>query len=195
MFTGIVICGSVTQVDRSEEELRITVEAPFGDLELGESVAVDGACLTVVDTGSGWFAVQAVAATRARTRLADVEPNDRVNVERALAVGDRLGGHLVQGHVDGLAEVTSVRPDGDALIVEFELPGEVAAVTVPQGSLTVNGVSLTVSTVPQRGRVQVSLIPYTRDHTTLGTLQPGDRVNVEGDLIGKYVRQLLEARH
>ena len=195
MFTGIVTCGSVTQVDRSEEELRITVEAPFGDLELGESVAVDGACLTVVDTGSGWFAVQAVAATRARTRLADVEPNDRVNVERALAVGDRLGGHLVQGHVDGLAEVTSVRPDGDALIVEFELPGEVAAVTVPQGSLTVNGVSLTVSTVPQRGRVQVSLIPYTRDHTTLGTLQRGDRVNVEGDLIGKYVRQLLEARH
>ncbi len=195
MFTGIVTCGSVTQVDRSEEELRITVEAPFGDLELGESVAVDGACLTVVDTGSGWFAVQAVAATRARTRLADVEPNDRVNVERALAVGDRLGGHLVQGHVDGLAEVTSVRPDGDALIVEFELPGEVATVTVPQGSLTVNGVSLTVSTVPQRGRVQVSLIPYTRDHTTLGTLQPGDRVNVEGDLIGKYVRQLLEARH
>jgi riboflavin synthase len=184
----------VTAVVRVEDRLDLTIAAPYNDLSPGESVAVNGVCLTVAELGEGWFRVQAVATTRDRTRLGDLMVGDRVNLERALRLGDRLGGHMVQGHVDGLARVLSVRPRADEVIVELELPADVVAVTVPRGSLTVDGVSLTVASVTADGSVEVALIPYTREHTTLGRVRAGDRVHVEGDMIGKYVQQLMPAR-
>jgi len=195
MFTGIVTArGRVAALERQGDRWRLTIEAPYRDLQPGESVAVSGACLTVVEVAEGRFTVEIVAPTRQRTRLADLRPGDEVNLERALALGDRLGGHLVQGHVDGLATVRGVRQLEDAVLVDLELPPEVAAVTVPRGSIAVDGVSLTVSAVPTEGLAQVALIPFTREQTTLGRLQPGDRVHVEGDLIGKFVRHLVAAR-
>lgn len=195
MFTGIVTAvGTVTRVERDGATLGLVIEAPYADLVPGESIAVGGACLTVVDTGDGRFRVDVITTTRDRTRLAELEPGARVNLERAMQVGDRLGGHLVQGHVDGLGEVGEVGEDGGvgAAMLRIRVPPDVAEVTVPRGSITVDGVSLTVSAVPEPGLVEVALIPYTREFTTLGDVRPGDRVHVEGDLIGKYVKNLME---
>lgn len=195
MFTGIVTArGRVVRVERQPDRLRVSIQAPYRDLVPGESVAVNGACLTVVEVAGECFQVEVVATTRDRTRLGEFVAGDEVNLERALAVGDRLGGHFVQGHVDGLGRVVAVRDREDARLVDLEVPPEVAEVTVLHGSIAVDGVSLTVNAIPEPGRVQVALIPYTRERTTLGRLQPGDRVHLEGDLIGKFVRQLLAAR-
>jgi riboflavin synthase len=195
MFTGIVTAvGRVAEVRADGGGLSLAIEAPYQDLEKGESIAVNGVCLTVVDFSDGCFRVDVSAPTRGRTRLGELKVGDRVNLERALALGDRLGGHLVSGHVDGIAEVAAVRREGDVAVVELMLPPEVAEVTVPRGSLAIDGVSLTVQRVAEGGRVEVALVPFTCDHTTLGSLRPGDRVHVEGDLIGKFVRQLLVAR-
>jgi riboflavin synthase len=195
MFTGIVTAvGTVKQVDREGERLSFTIEAPYPDLGTGESISVSGACLTVVECGRDWFRVEAVATTRDRTRFGDIREGDRVNLERALVVGERFGGHVVQGHVDGVGVVRGVSTREDALLVDIEVPEAIAELSVPVGSITVDGVSMTVNAVPERGVVQISVIPYTRDHTTLGALQPGDRVHLEADIIGKYVRQLLEYR-
>ena len=193
MFTGIVTAmGTVEKVERKEEVLDITIAAPFDDLAEGESVAINGACLTVVSRQPGRFRVQAVASTQDRTRFAELREGGRVNLERALRASDRLGGHFVQGHVDGLAKVIGASESKDALLLDLELPAEVAAITVPHGSITVDGVSLTVNAIPESGAVQVSLIPYTRRHTTLGQLRVGDKVHVEGDILGKMVAQLLK---
>jgi riboflavin synthase len=194
MFTGIVTaCGTVSRVDANGDHLAITIEAPYGDLAPGESVAVNGACLTVVEAGPRWFRVEAVRSTRNRTRFGELAPGARVNLERAMAAGDRFGGHLVQGHVDGVGEVVGVRPEGDAWLVDVRVPHEVAQLTVLHGSIALDGVSLTVNALPGPGTVQVALIPYTREHTTLGQLKRGDRVHVEADVIGKYVRQVLRS--
>ena len=201
MFTGIVSAmGTLTRVERQGETLELTIEAPFNDLADGESIAVNGACLTVVARGRGQFRVQAVASTQGRTRFAEMKEGGRVNLERALRLSDRLGGHLVQGHVDALGEVIQVAEAGegdngkDTLLIDLRVPAEVAEIAVLHGSITVDGVSLTVNAIPQPGVVQISLIPYTRQHTTLGRLRHGDKVHVEGDLIGKFVRQLTEGR-
>lgn len=195
MFTGIVTArGRVAQVSRANGRLKLAIEAPYPDLAPGESVAVNGACLTVAERQPGRFTVDVIVTTRGRTRLGDLREGDAVNLERALALGDRLGGHLVQGHVDGVGEVVVVREEADALILDLRIPDDVAEVTVLHGSITVDGVSLTVSALPGPSRVEVALVPYTRQHTTLGTLAAGDRVHVEGDLIGKFVRQLIAAR-
>jgi len=138
--------------------------------------------------------VRAIRTTLARTRFRRLRPGDRVNLERALRAGDRLGGHLVQGHVDGVGTVEAVIERADALLLDVRVPPEVAAATVPLGSVTLDGVSLTVNAVPRPGVVQVSLVPFTRAETTLGERRPGDRVQVEGDVIGKYVAGLLESR-
>lgn len=193
MFTGIVSAvGTIARVARDGDRLRVTIAAPYADLAPGESIAVNGACLTVVASGDGTFEVEVVETTRERTRLADLGERDRVNLERALALGDRLGGHLVQGHVDGVGTVRRVDRQGDTVLVDVEVPDEVGAVTLSQGSITVDGVSLTVSALPAPGVVRVALVPYTREHTTLGALERGDRVHVEGDVIGKYVTELLD---
>lgn len=195
MFTGIVTArGRVAQVSRANGRLRLAIEAPYPDLAPGESVAVNGACLTVAERQPGRFTVDVIVTTRGRTRLGDLREGDVVNLERAVALGDRLGGHLVQGHVDGVGEVVVVREDADALILDLRIPEDVAEVTVLHGSITVDGVSLTVSALPGPSQVEVALVPYTREHTTLGTLAAGDRVHVEGDMIGKFVRQLMQGR-
>ena len=196
MFTGIVTAVGTIRSARPERNggIELEISAPYRGLELGESISVDGACLTVARKGRGWFGVRAIKTTVRRTRLGRLGPGHRVNLERALRVGDRLGGLLVQGHVDGLATIRSVTSQGDALLIDLAVPPAVARVSIPLGSITVNGVSLTINRIPKPGIIQVSLIPHTRRHTTLGELSPGDQVQVEGDVIGKYLGALSAPR-
>lgn len=196
MFTGIVTAvGRVREARPEDGGITFVIEAPYPDLELGESIAVDGACLTVTAMGPGWFEVHAITTTLERTRFGGLAPGSRVNLERALRVGDRLGGHIVQGHVDGVGRVVSVRQEADARLLDIEVPAEVMAVTVPLGSVTVDGVSLTVNALPAPDVVQVSLIPFTLQHTTLGDRRAGDAVHLEGDTVGKYVSELVRKQH
>jgi len=159
-------------------------------LKRGESIAVNGACLTVERVVKGGFEVHVVETTEGRTLFAEYGPGRRVNLERAVRAADRLGGHIVQGHVDGVADVVRVVQQGDAWVYDLRVPRSVREVSIPHGSIAVDGVSLTVNDLPGPDLVQVSLIPFTREHTTLGTLRAGDRVHVEADVLGKYVRQL-----
>jgi riboflavin synthase len=197
MFTGIVSAvGRVTRATRQagngkgETGLALTIQAPFKGLKQGESIAVNGACLTVERAVKGGFSVHVVETTEGRTLFGEYAAGRRVNLERALRATDRLGGHIVQGHVDGVAVVQRVERRGDAWVYDLRVPDAVRQVSIPHGAITVDGVSLTVNELPGVDLVQVSLIPFTREHTTLGTLAVGDRVHVEGDVLGKYVRQL-----
>lgn len=195
MFTGIVTAvGAIVARSEAADRLGLVIEAPYHDLVVGESVAVNGACLTVVEAADGRFRVDVVGTTQARTTLAGLEHGARVNLERALAAGDRFGGHIVQGHVDGIGEVVSVEDgrDGPAR-VRIRVPPGVARTTIPLGSIAVDGVSLTVNAMPDPDIVEVSLIPHTMAGTTLGALKPGDRVQIEADVIGKYVKKLTES--
>ena len=195
MFTGIVTeVGKVSAVQREADRLAFTIEAPYDDLVQGDSIAVSGACLTVVEKGENWFKVEAIVTTRGRTWFGDLQVGDEVNLERSLQIGDRLGGHFVQGHVDGVGTVRRVEQEADAVLIDIHVPDEIAELTVPHGSITFDGVSLTVNTTPEPNVVQVALIPYTLKHTTLRNLKPGDPVHIEGDMIGKFVRQLLRDR-
>lgn len=192
MFTGLVDdVGTIERIRATDggRELRITCR--YDDLTDGESIAVNGACLTVSEHGGGWFAVAAIVTTLGRTTIGSWRAGDRVNLERAMRLGDRLGGHIVQGHVDGVGTVVDVRTQADALVADIALPDEIATLLVPHGSITIDGVSLTVNAVPADGQVQISLIEYTREHTTLGALRTGQRVHVEGDVLGKYVQRLV----
>lgn len=191
MFTGLVTAvGTVRAARRTATGLSLRIAAPYRGLKKGESVAVDGACLTVVRRGAGWFAVEIVPDTLRRTLFADYGVGRRVNLERALRASDRLGGHLVQGHVDGIGTVRGLRREDGQARLELAVPAEVGRGTIPLGSITVDGVSLTVGDMPQPGTVQVSLIPFTIQQTTLGAKRPGDRVHLEADLVGKYVAAL-----
>jgi riboflavin synthase len=196
MFTGIVSAvGTIVKASsvvggRSSGGVALQIRAPFRNVKRGESVAINGACLTVERVVRGGFAVRAVDTTLDRTLFGEYAAGCKVNLERAVRAGEPLGGHLVQGHVDGVATVEYVRQRGDAVLVGLLVPPEVREVCIPKGSITVDGVSLTVDDLPGGAVVQVSLIPFTREHTTLGELEPGARVHVESDVIGKYVRQL-----
>lgn len=195
MFTGIVEeVGTIAAVRPAGAGVEFDVRARvvLEGIALGDSIAMDGVCLTATALHAGGYTVQAVATTLGRTTLGELAPGRRVNLERAAALGARLGGHLVQGHVDGVGEVLSVAPRGELVLIDFTLPREVDEVTVLHGSITLNGVSLTVNALPAPGVAQVSIIPFTREHTNLADLRPGARVNLEGDLIGKYVRRLLD---
>lgn len=195
MFTGIVTAiGLVVEARPAGGGLELVIEAPYDDLVPGESVAVDGACLTVADARGGRFGVHLIATSLERTGFIRYGVGRRVNLERALRVGDRLGGHLVQGHVDGVGLVERVSDRDDARLLDIRAPGEVMVVSVPLGSITVDGVSLTVNAMPTAGVIQVSLIPFTLQHTTLGERVPGDAVHLEGDTVGKYVAALLQKR-
>jgi riboflavin synthase len=192
MFTGIVTAmGEVVRAERGRERLALTIRSPYDDLAAGDSVAVNGACLTVVECRDGTFRVDVIVTTRGRTCLEALRAGDVVNLERALAVGDRLGGHFVQGHVDGLGEVVGLRREEDAWLMDVRLPPELAELSIPHGSIAVDGVSLTISDLLGPDTVRIGLIPYTMQHTTLGGRQVGDRVQIEADMLGKYVRQLV----
>lgn len=195
MFTGIVEeVGTVAAVRDMGGGVEITVRARtvLEGIAPGDSIALDGVCLTAVRFDAEGYTAQAVATTLGRTTLGELRPGRRVNLERAAALGSRLGGHLVQGHVDGVGEVLSVVPRGELVLIDFTLPPEVDEVTILHGSIALNGVSLTVNALPAPGAAQVSIVPHTWSHTNLAELAPGDRVNLEGDLIGKYVRRLLD---
>lgn len=191
MFTGLIEqVGTIQRVDRTSAGRAFRIGCEWTDIADGESIAVNGACLTVRSHGAGWFECAAIVTTLDRTTIGNWDAGTRVNLERALRLGDRLGGHLVQGHVDGVAEVRSLRQRDDARLVDLALPAGLPELMVEHGSLALDGVSLTVNAMPDPGTVQVSLIEYTLRQTTLGELAAGDRVHVEGDAIGKYVRRL-----
>jgi riboflavin synthase len=198
MFTGIIeAMGTVTRVTEVDGARRFRLEVPERILEgliPGNSVAVDGACLTPVVVDGQGFEVDAVLSTLARTVASSYEPGSRVNLERAMAMGDRLDGHLVQGHVDGMGRLEAVEEAGETRFLTFQIPEAVDQATILHGSIAINGISLTVNAMPEPSRIQVAIIPHTWTHTNLGELRPGDLVNVEGDLLGKYVGRMLEAR-
>ncbi|MBV9126161.1 MAG: riboflavin synthase [Planctomycetes bacterium] len=193
MFTGLVeALGTVRRVEAAGAGRRLTIAEPAlaTDLALGDSVAVNGACLTVVARDQETFQFEAGPETLRRTTLGELLPGDRVNLERALRLGDRLGGHLVQGHVDGLGRITERSRQGDWELFWFACPAELAAQMVPKGSVAVDGVSLTMVEVADE-RFSVALIPHTLSHTTLGFKAPGSAVHLETDLIAKYVWKCL----
>ena len=198
MFTGLVSdVGQITRVADSAagRELRITTR--FDALVDGESIAVNGACLTVREHGTDadgtWFTCAAVVTTLDRTTFADWNEGHRVNLERALRIGDRLGGHLVLGHVDGVGTVIRTEMQDDAWLIDIDLPQHLLPLMVAQGSVTIDGVSLTINALLPNG-VQLSIIDYTRRHTTLGALAAGARVHVEADVLAKHVERLLAPR-
>jgi riboflavin synthase len=189
VFTGLVReVGAVVAFDGG----RLTVEAPetAHGANLGDSVAIDGVCLTVVACDDSSLSFDAVPETLARTSLGALAQGSQVNLEPALRAGDALGGHYVQGHVDGVGSVRSVEPEGDGTRMAFDAPPDILRYVVEKGSIAVQGTSLTVAAVDERG-FEVALIPHTLAATTLGALQPGDRVNLEADVLAKYVEKLL----
>jgi len=193
MFTGIIHeLGSVTAWEAGVDAARITVRAPLAtaDAAHGDSISVSGVCLTVVDQGADWFTADVMAETIAMSTLGGVEVGDAVNLELAAMVGDRLGGHIVQGHIDGTATVLAI-DDGSAWrVVRFSLSPDVASLVARKGSIAVDGVSLTVSTVGDDW-FEVSLIPETLTATTLGGRVVGDRVNIETDILARHVERML----
>ena len=193
MFTGIVSdIGIIEQVNHTAAGREFVVRTAFTGIEDGESIACDGVCLTVRECTLGTFTAAAVVTTLGRTTLGEWHTGRRVNLERAMAIGERLGGHFVSGHVDTAGVVTRVEREGDALLIDIALAEEWMPLMVQHGSMTVNGVSLTINTRLPDG-AQISLIEYTLRHTALGDVVVGSRVNVEADMVGKYVQQLAAA--
>ncbi len=193
MFTGLIEgVGTIDAVSNGPAGRELRIRSQYDSLTAGESIAINGACLTVLEVGSGWFTVAAVETTLGRTTIAEWKPGRRLNLERALVAGGRFGGHIVAGHVDGVATVVSVEQAGDARLVALAVPGEVMELSVLHGSITVDGVSLTINALLADGTVQISLIEYTLAHTTLGDLRSGDSAHVEADLIGKYVQKMVQ---
>ena len=192
MFTGLIEqVGEIESVRQTDAGRELRIRADFADLVNGESIALNGACLTVREFGPGWFDVAAVSTTLERTTLGTWKKGSRVNLERALRASDRLGGHIVQGHVDFVGRVTAVERVGDAVLIDVALPSGADPLFVLHGSVAIDGVSLTVNDL-RAGSLQLSLIEYTLRHTTLSELAPGSRVNVEADIVAKHVRRLLE---
>lgn len=194
MFTGIVEdLGEVAEVETLSDAARLTISAAvLDDVRPGDSVSVNGVCLTAADvTGSG-FTADVMQETLDRSTLGGLQAGDRVNLERAVTPTTRLGGHIVQGHVDGVGTIAARRPSEHWDNVEIDLPADLARYVVEKGSVTLDGVSLTVASIVGK-RVMVSLIPETLSRTTLGARQPGDTVNIEVDVLAKYVERLLNA--
>jgi riboflavin synthase len=195
LFTGLVQdLGRIVSADRNGEGARVTVETSLaGELSEGDSVAVNGVCLTATEVGDGSFAADVMNETLSRTSLADVEPGTGVNLELPLRPSDRLGGHMVQGHVDGLATIAETSDDGFARRVRFETDPELLRYVVEKGSIALDGVSLTVIEIGDSW-FTVSLIPESLERTNLGAARPGTKVNVEVDVLAKYVERLIGSR-
>jgi riboflavin synthase len=195
MFTGLVDdVGTIDRVTSTDAGRELRVRCHYDDLGEGESIALNGVCLTVREHGRGFFTCAAVVTTLAVTTIGEWRVGQRVNLERALRPTDRLGGHFVQGHVDGVARVTQTDVEGDALLVDLALPSGLSELMVERGSVAIDGVSLTSHALPAPDTIQLSLIDFTRRHTTLGDLKKGDSVHVEADVIAKHVRKLLTTR-
>ncbi len=197
MFTGIIEeLGEIVDLSRTGDAARLTVRAPLGvsDASHGDSISVNGVCLTVVDQGPDWFTADLMFLTLDMSTLGSVSPGQRVNIERAARVDSRLGGHVVQGHVDGTSEVLSVTEGSAWRVVRFSIASDLASLVVRKGSIAVDGVSLTVSAVGPIGEdwFEVSLIPETIAATTLGTLATGELVNIETDILARHVARLIE---
>ena len=195
MFTGIITdVGRVRSIEqRGDTRLVLETRYDMATVNMGASIACNGACLTVVDKGEGWFAVDASAETLNMTVLGSWKAGDPVNLERALKVGDELGGHIVSGHVDGVGVIVSRRSEGGSVRFTIEVPSDLALFVASKGSVTMNGVSLTVNEV-DGNRFGVNLIPHTLENTTFGDASPGDRINVEIDMLARYVARLTEMR-
>jgi riboflavin synthase len=192
MFTGIVReLGKVDAIEASDDGARLRIRAELAaELSEGDSVAVNGACLTATSVGDGAFEADVMHQTLSLTTLGELESSSPVNLELALRADDRLGGHVVQGHVDGTATVTDVTEDGFAKRVRIELPDELQPYVVERGSIAIEGVSLTIAELAG-SELEVSLIPETLDRTTLGAVKAGDRLNVECDVLARYVQRQL----
>ena len=196
MFTGIVReRGRVASVEGDGNGIRIRLDAPLtaAEVAIGDSVSLNGCCLTVVEAADGTLAFDAVPETLSRSSLDGLAAGSELNVEPALRAGDPLGGHYVQGHVDGVGSVRSVEPEGEGRRIWFDAPTDVLRYCVEKGSVAVDGVSLTIAELDETG-FAVALIPHTLAATTLGTLEPGARVNLEADVLAKYVERLVEVR-
>lgn len=193
MFTGIITdIGTITKVTpEGDTRLRITCSYDTSSIDLGASIASDGVCLTVVALGPDWYEVQASAETLAKTTLGAWQEGTRVNLERALRVGDELGGHIVSGHVDGVADVIAVKDDGDSTRVTLRAPADLARFIAPKGSVALNGTSLTVNNV-EGCDFGINFIPHTKEATTWGAVKEGDQVNLEIDTLARYVARLAE---
>jgi len=194
MFTGIVEeMGVIKRLEKSGAGTTLTILAStvMDDLEAGASVSVNGACLTVVSVGEREFAVEVSPETLAVTTLGQLAAGTPVNLERAMRVHDRIGGHLVAGHVDGVGSIRNRTPEGNAIVLTIEAPREVLRYCVHKGSITLDGISMTINEVSDRN-FSVAVIPHTAKATTLGLKKPGETVNLEADLIGKYVERLLQ---
>ena len=202
MFTGIVSdIGTIERV-QSEGDTRVRIATSYDPdtIDLGASIACSGVCLTVIDKGTAdthWFDVQVSGETIARTARDQWTPGRRLNLERAMKLGDELGGHIVTGHVDGIAEVIGICPEGDSHRIGFAVPAALAPFIAPKGSITIDGVSLTVNTVEDHGDVthfSVNLIPHTQAVTTLGALAQGQMVNIEIDVLARYLQRMEHYR-
>lgn len=199
MFTGIITdVGTVRSIEQ-RGDIRIVIETGYdtATIDMGASIACSGICLTVVDKGADWFAVDVSAETLSCTSLGAWGVGSRVNLERALKVGDELGGHIVSGHVDGVAEIVSITPEGDSRRFRFRLARGLARFIAPKGSVALDGVSVTVNEVIDdagegMSEFGINVIPHTRDNTTFGDVKVGDRVNVEVDVLARYVARLEE---
>ena len=194
MFTGLIEeIGQVVGVEHGGGAARLTVRGPLAvsDAAHGASISVSGVCLTVIDSGADWFTADVMSQTLAVSSLGGLDAGSPVNLERAAQVGDRLGGHIVQGHVDGTAEVLSVTDGSAWRVVRMSLPADLAPLVAAKGSIAVDGVSLTVSDVGADW-FEVSLIPETLTATTLGTVSPGSRVNLETDILARHVQRMLQ---
>ena len=195
MFTGIVEHrGSVISVERTDGVMRLVVDTgPLTDIPLGGSIAVNGVCLTAVDTPQGRVVLDLVNETLDRSTLGALEPGDPVNLERPMPADGRFDGHIVQGHVDGVGEVTAIEPDGDGKRIRVRVPEYLARYLVAKGSITIDGVSLTIAGI-DGPEIEIALIPHSLAVTTLGLRTVGEKVNLEVDVLAKYVEKLLSAR-
>jgi riboflavin synthase len=194
MFTGLIEgTGTLLRTDRNGPDAKMVIQAHYevGKLVLGESIAVDGACLTVVSFKGNLFTVDVSAETLGRTTLGRKAPGARLNLERALRMGDRLGGHLVSGHVDGIGVLRDRYKEGRSWRLFFNVPEDLTRYIIEKGSVAINGISLTVNGCGE-GEFDVNIIPHTAQETTIGDFQIGEEVNIETDIIGKYVEKMLK---
>lgn len=196
MFTGIIEeIGKIEEISKHGRNLKLRVKAPkiLTDLKVGDSMNINGACQTVIATDGNSFTVEAVEETLRKTNLGELKRNDAVNLERAVRLSDRIGGHLVTGHIDCVGEIKSIAKKEGSFLYEFELPEKYVAYLVEKGSVAVDGISLTVVEVKENS-FTISIIPFTLENTTLGKKKLGDLVNIETDLIGKYVEKILTSK-